>query len=122
MRAQEKNGSGPLAILVPKCNADGTYAQLQCHSGSDFCQCWDKDGSPLTAPKNKLSKCTCLIDRAKQLKSIPPSQTDIPEMTSCEKDGSYTKRQCNRTACWCVNPDSGAKISKEDKNKSAVTC
>lgn len=122
VRQQAKNQSLNLAIVVPKCNDDGTFATFQCHHNSNFCQCWDKEGYPLTQPKKNLKKCTCMVDRAKALKSIPPSQTDIPELTSCEVDGSYTAKQCNREACWCVNPDTGKKLGSENKNKSSVKC
>lgn len=79
-------------------------------------------GVPLTQPKKNLKKCSCMIDRAKALKSVPPSQTEIPELTSCEIDGSYTAKQCNRQACWCVNPETGKKVNEENKDKSAVRC
>lgn len=122
IRSQERNSNGGLAILVPSCNEDGSYAQLQCHHNSNFCQCWDREGLPQTQPKKNLKKCSCMLDRAKQLKSIPPSRTDLPPMTNCEIDGSYTARQCNREACWCVNPDTGKKIGRENVNKAAVKC
>jgi len=122
VQQQAKNQSLGLAIVVPNCNDDGTFATLQCHHNSNFCQCWDKEGIPMTQPKKNLKKCTCMIDRAKALKSIPPSQTDMPELTSCETDGSYTAKQCSRQACWCVNPDTGAKLTAENKDKAVVKC
>lgn len=71
VKQQEKSPSlGGLAIVVPNCNEDGSYATLQCHHNSQFCQCWDKEGLPLTSPKKNLKKCSCLVDRAKTLKSI----------------------------------------------------
>lgn len=50
---------------MPNCNEDGTYATLQCHYGSNFCQCWDKEG-----------KCSCRL----VIKSIHSATT----LTSCD--------------------------------------
>lgn len=122
VKEQDVYKKSNLAIVVPNCNDDGSYATLQCHHGSNFCQCWDKEGIPQTAPKKNLQKCACLMDRAKALKSVPPSQTDIPEVTSCEVDGAYSAKQCNRSACWCVDPESGKKKTEENKDKNALKC
>lgn len=123
VKQQEAGQSLNLAIVVPSCTAEGDYASLQCHHGSNFCSCWDKEGIPQSQPKKNLTKCSCLIDRAKELKKIPASAaTESAEITNCERDGSYTAKQCNRSACWCVNPDTGKKLGNEDKNKSSVKC
>ncbi|KAG9509584.1 Voltage-dependent calcium channel type A subunit alpha-1, partial [Fragariocoptes setiger] len=121
---KDKNGVSKilnLAIVVPNCDADGNYAPLQCHYGSQFCQCWDKKGYPLTQPKKDLRKCSCMINRAEKMKSITASQQGTAYLPECEARGDYKPKQCDRSTCWCVNPENGKKVTSESRDKSAVT-
>ncbi|GFS35141.1 u36-Nephitoxin-Nsp1a_1 [Trichonephila inaurata madagascariensis] len=55
--------------MLPKCNADGTYQDLQCYDEypdvPDTCMCTALDGSPLTLPGFGLNikTCVCLLEQ-----------------------------------------------------------
>lgn len=61
VQQQDKNQSLNLAIVVPNCNDDGTYATLQCHHNSNFCQCWDKEGKNILQYPFSLSVCLSIV-------------------------------------------------------------
>ena len=42
--------------------------------------------------------------------------------TTCESDGLYSKKQCNKTHCWCVNQDLGQIISKPVRLGEPLNC
>lgn len=46
LRASARSDS--LAIFIPICKADGTYAEVQCHTQTGFCWCSSADGMPVS--------------------------------------------------------------------------
>ena len=38
----------PLDIYVPECQADGSFANVQCHNATGYCWCVSPDGKPFT--------------------------------------------------------------------------
>ena len=52
-------------------------------------------------------------------------ETDIdPDnvYTTCDSSGKYTQKQCNKTHCWCANPDNGQIISKPVRVGEPLNC
>ncbi|GBO07102.1 hypothetical protein AVEN_248259-1 [Araneus ventricosus] len=60
MSEDPKNG-----WMLPKCNTDGTYQEMQCFDidDPDACMCTYQDGSPLTLPGFgvNISSCVCIV-------------------------------------------------------------
>nr|ALT32072.1 putative SPARC-related modular calcium-binding protein 1 [Hypsibius dujardini] len=57
-----KDSSGKIAgneTWIPKCDADGTYADTQMKRKSGLKFCVSKDGNILVAPQRSLSACDC---------------------------------------------------------------
>ncbi|XP_056094600.1 SPARC-related modular calcium-binding protein 1-like isoform X2 [Rhinichthys klamathensis goyatoka] len=46
LRASARSDS--LAIFIPICDADGSYAEVQCHTQTGFCWCSSADGMPVS--------------------------------------------------------------------------
>ncbi|BFZ11884.1 hypothetical protein BsWGS_14923 [Bradybaena similaris] len=47
-------------VLVPECNVDGSYNEIQCHKSSGYCWCVTRDGRhvPGTSVKDMRPRCT----------------------------------------------------------------
>ncbi|GIY60125.1 u36-Nephitoxin-Nsp1a_1 [Caerostris darwini] len=92
--------------MMPKCNADGTFQDMQCYDQypgvPDTCMCVALDGSPLTLPGFGLDvkTCVCFLEQYK----IFEHDHDA-ELPKCEKDGSFAPLQCSDVSkeCWCVD-------------------
>nr|XP_058947870.1 thyroglobulin-like isoform X2 [Pocillopora verrucosa] len=77
--------------FVPKCNADGSYAPVQCHGSIGFCWCVDKDGKEI--PDTRIrGRPTCAITF-----SIGPSCDDGKTWQLCGDT-------CKNASCTS-NPD-----------------
>ena len=63
--------------LIPQCETNGDYSALQCHHGSTFCQCWRKDGTPITQPSRKIKNCDCIRkkDEAENIRNPSSGQS-----------------------------------------------
>jgi hypothetical protein len=46
-------------VFIPECNADGTFAEVQCHSASGFCWCVESDGKPYPRTSTKDDRPNC---------------------------------------------------------------
>lgn len=46
-------------MFVPECNADGSYAEVQCHKSTGYCWCADKDGKPVRGSSVKQRRPNC---------------------------------------------------------------
>ncbi|XP_051962527.1 SPARC-related modular calcium-binding protein 1-like [Xyrauchen texanus] len=46
LRASARSDS--VAIFIPECKADGTYAEVQCHNQTGYCWCSTPDGIPVS--------------------------------------------------------------------------
>ncbi|GFU46556.1 u36-Nephitoxin-Nsp1a_1 [Nephila pilipes] len=105
--AREKMAQDPEnRWMLPKCNDDGTYKDLQCYDQypdvPDTCMCTALDGTPLTLPGFGLDVKTCVCFMAQY--KISEHDPDA-EMPKCEKDGSFAPLQCSEISkkCWCVD-------------------
>ncbi|XP_048581312.1 uncharacterized protein LOC5512067 isoform X7 [Nematostella vectensis] len=110
-RAQGFVGKAPKGRFVPKCKADGSYDNVQCHI-TGYCWCVDLEGTevlgtrtsgkPLCYAAAGLSKCQ--VDRQLALGgSNSGLKGKLPP--KCRPDGSYEEVQCDRKLgeCWCVD-------------------
>ncbi|XP_074596857.1 U20-hexatoxin-Hi1a-like [Brevipalpus obovatus] len=81
--------------LVPRCEEDGTYKPLQCFPVSmknlryfRFCQCWNAEGSVLSAPSASLKNdedCECFLSQD-QLRKKEGSKV-AEETIRCDRSG-----------------------------------
>ncbi|CAL1285407.1 unnamed protein product [Larinioides sclopetarius] len=102
--AREKMAADPKrGWMIPKCNVDGTYQDMQCFDvdDPDACMCTYKDGTPITLPGFgiNITSCVCLVvsfDRYLLDKEV--------DYLECEKGGYFRPLQCNPNTgeCWCV--------------------
>ncbi|GIY42962.1 uncharacterized protein CEXT_752831 [Caerostris extrusa] len=110
-RERESASNAPLPLrMVPECESNGDYKQIQCFRDSKFCACWDKTGNPVTQPSGKIKSCDCMIKKHEAEKqgllgAFKPQ---------CEEDGKYKKVQCHGSvgSCWCAHPETGDKLSE----------
>ncbi|XP_067134621.1 U24-ctenitoxin-Pn1a-like [Centruroides vittatus] len=113
-RALETSGSK----IVPKCDENGDYEALQCHSvHSNMCQCWDKDGSIIAGFHQKLLNCKCILHKTNAMKR-KQENVFVPQ---CEENGNYAPKQCfeDTGMCWCVDSD-GKRLG--EPTKFATVC
>lgn len=98
-KARARAGRSTSVInLVPNCEPNGDYSQLQCHSNSTWCQCWKRkstslmnfgielylmnkicwaaDGTPVSQPSRKTKKCDCIMHRHNVRSSGGPANPD----------------------------------------------
>ncbi|XP_023211717.1 U24-ctenitoxin-Pn1a-like [Centruroides sculpturatus] len=109
LRRREEALKNPFPRLIPECDADGNYNQRQCLYGDkERCQCWSRDGRPLSHSFANVVDCKCHTerDKARQKGLIG---TFAPQ---CNEDGTYKPKQCwaSPGLCWCVAAD-GRQIS-----------
>ncbi|GBM55028.1 hypothetical protein AVEN_80931-1 [Araneus ventricosus] len=89
--------------MLPKCNTDGTYQDMQCYDidEPDVCMCTYKDGSPLTLPGFgvNISSCVCVV--VGWDKYLLDKDDGLPE---CYNNGYFKPLQCSEKTkeCWCV--------------------
>lgn len=81
---------GKANIFIPKCNADGTFAEIQCHEPSQYCWCVSaNDGKPLpgTSTKDGTPKC-------KGKKTFPAMELSASRISSLHRltDQTYEGR------------------------------
>ncbi|KAK7505497.1 hypothetical protein BaRGS_00003242, partial [Batillaria attramentaria] len=53
-------------VLIPSCNSDGTYSEVQCHTATRYCWCVTKDGRhiPGTSVQERRPRCKAAELRA----------------------------------------------------------
>ncbi|GFT43371.1 u36-Nephitoxin-Nsp1a_1 [Nephila pilipes] len=104
--------------MLPKCNPDGTYQDLQCYDQypdvPDTCMCTLFDGSPLTLPGFGLDVKTCVCFLASFKISEHDPNAEVPK---CEKDGSFSPLQCSESSkeCWCVDRNGNVLVPPSTK-------
>ncbi|XP_023226462.1 SPARC-related modular calcium-binding protein 1-like [Centruroides sculpturatus] len=106
---REEALKNPFPRLIPECDADGDYNQRQCLYGDkERCQCWSRDGRPLSHSFANVVDCEC--HRERDDASRPESIGRF--VPRCNRDGTYKSKQCWDTfgICWCSTPD-GRQIS-----------
>ncbi|XP_071042383.1 U20-hexatoxin-Hi1a isoform X1 [Parasteatoda tepidariorum] len=57
LQRQQEQAKNVVGNFIPKCDADGSYSQVQCHGSTGYCWCADKDGNQLT--KSARGKPNC---------------------------------------------------------------
>ncbi|XP_067686607.1 uncharacterized protein [Haliotis asinina] len=90
-----------LGSSEPQCETDGTYKPKQCRGAG--CYCVDSDGNDLGYFTNYAAgtdnmDCTCARDKAAYLKTGL-----IGKLFFCDNKGSYSKKQCTGSVCFCAD-------------------
>ncbi|GIY60118.1 uncharacterized protein CDAR_38921 [Caerostris darwini] len=114
--------------MAIKCNADGTYQNLQCFPDHPVypksCMCLTSWGYKLRESLLKPLD-TCVCELYKYDFYVNP-HVDGAMTPNCADDGSFAPRQCRRgtswedVICWCVDRN-GNKISSEGR-KEDISC
>lgn len=112
----KQNASGLIGSFVPRCEDDGSFSPLQCHSSTGHCWCADQQGSEINGTRGRPGpssadcqakrqasdgQTTCASARALAMARARPGAF-VPQ---CEQDGSYKPRQCHASTgtCWCAD-------------------
>ncbi|KAH9502297.1 hypothetical protein Btru_073367 [Bulinus truncatus] len=53
-------------VLIPTCNPDGSYFQIQCHTSSGYCWCVTREGRHIAGTSSKERRPTCNVNRKKR--------------------------------------------------------
>ncbi|XP_048238375.1 equistatin-like isoform X5 [Haliotis rufescens] len=90
-----------LGSSEPLCETDGTFKAKQCRGSG--CYCVDTDGNDLGYFTNYAAgtdnmDCTCARDKAAYLKTGL-----IGKLFFCDNKGSYNKKQCTGSVCFCTD-------------------
>ncbi|XP_054153858.1 U24-ctenitoxin-Pn1a-like [Oppia nitens] len=137
-RARERaQRSTSVANLIPNCEPNGDYSNLQCHasattSGGRWCQCWKSDGTVVSQPSRQIRRCECLLEKH-GLRSTTSGSSSASGGTAsgtvvvgafvptCAKHGGYENKQCHGSTghCWCVN-EAGTQIGQ--KTRGSLNC
>ncbi|KAK2881648.1 hypothetical protein Q8A67_018916 [Cirrhinus molitorella] len=66
LRASTRSDS--FAVFIPRCTADGTYAEVQCHNQTGYCWCSTPDGIPVSGSSvlNLRPNCTSQMSETDQ--------------------------------------------------------
>ncbi|OQR74258.1 thyroglobulin isoform 1, partial [Tropilaelaps mercedesae] len=80
--------SGMFGVPVPKCEANGDWFPLQCHSSTGMCFCVHPNGDTLADPTRSLRMCKCFQHRHKVLTSGLVG-AHVP---TCENDSGFYKK------------------------------
>merc|ERR550519_3051700 len=100
-----------IGAFIPKCNRDGSYAQVQCHKSTGYCWCSTKCGTKLpgTSVRGKPPKCKSagLSKCQKQRRAALRTKMIGAFVPKCDRDGSYSAVQCHASTgyCWCTKKD-----------------
>ncbi|KAG1932663.1 SPARC-related modular calcium-binding protein [Pimephales promelas] len=129
LRASARSDS--LAVFIPICDDDGSYAEVQCHTQTGFCWCSSADGMPVSGssvlhlrpncteravpdpvPTTEDSLRNCEHERLSLLAEASIQGSDERFIPECSADGRYKSIQCHGGTgyCWCVRVDSGRPI------------
>ncbi|XP_023226464.1 U24-ctenitoxin-Pn1a-like [Centruroides sculpturatus] len=101
---RERTRKTPGSKIVPECDENGDYKELQCHSAHrSMCQCWDKDGSIIAGFRQNIVNCKCIVHK---IKASRRKQKNV-FVPRCEENGNYAPKQCfgDTGMCWCVDSD-----------------
>lgn len=84
--------------FLPKCDADGSYAPVQCHGS--ICTCVTKEGKDISGFKGHIhnTNCNCARDQFDYHKS-----GFVGRMFMCESNGNYKRVQCMGSVCFCAD-------------------
>ncbi|XP_046563623.1 thyroglobulin-like isoform X3 [Haliotis rubra] len=109
-----------LGSSEPLCEIDGTYKPKQCRGAG--CYCVDSDGIDLGYFNNYGAgtdnmDCTCARDKAAYLKTGL-----IGKLFFCDNKGSYSKKQCTGSVCFCADvngkmPSNGQTVNIGEMDK-----
>jgi len=56
---QELKEKRMVGAYVPQCNQEGHYEKVQCHAGTAYCWCADKNGNEIAGTRVKGQHPTC---------------------------------------------------------------
>ena len=58
-QAMDKASGSTSAVYIPKCKSDGSFDEVQCHTGTGYCWCVSHDGKPLPGSSVHGKQATC---------------------------------------------------------------
>ncbi|GFQ99750.1 uncharacterized protein TNCT_376611 [Trichonephila clavata] len=104
-QTHQRNAGGASALMHwdIQCDAEGNYLPLQCTRESPkWCACYSKD-DVLSRPSTRIKSCECHLakDAAQKAKKGPC------EISECDTNGKFLKKQCCQQKCRCVDPTTG---------------
>ncbi|KAM7443673.1 hypothetical protein ABFA07_007562 [Porites harrisoni] len=109
----------PIGRFVPKCEADGSYSQIQCWSSTGYCWCVDKNGDEMVGTRVR-GRPTCPSGRSKR--SVPIKDGFCPIIkeprTSCPSSKCSADDDCSGVLKCCDVPGCG----KTCQEPSFSTC
>ncbi|KAF8771871.1 U24-ctenitoxin-Pn1a like protein [Argiope bruennichi] len=89
--------------MIPKCNPDGTYRDMQCYDidDPDACMCTYKDGTPITLPGFGINITSCVCPVVVHDRYLLDKEEGF---LRCENGGYFKPLQCSEKTkeCWCV--------------------
>ncbi|EDO40369.1 predicted protein, partial [Nematostella vectensis] len=109
-RYQEATSSPVPGSFAPRCRADGSFEEVQCHKSQGYCWCVDQFGNeiprtrsikPVRCPSPILSPC----QRRRLLGTALGRGNVEGYIPHCKSDGRYEEVQCHTGTkyCWCVD-------------------
>ncbi|CAL1292537.1 unnamed protein product [Larinioides sclopetarius] len=120
LTAREKTMADPNnRKVVPKCNEDGTYQDMQCYDDNypDTCFCTYKDGTLITVPGfgPSFTSCLCIVMSHDRL-LLDEEEGHM----NCANGGYFNPLQCSKKTgeCWCVTKYGNQVASPSPDRKS----
>ncbi|XP_025104286.1 LOW QUALITY PROTEIN: SPARC-related modular calcium-binding protein 1-like [Pomacea canaliculata] len=101
-------------VLIPSCNADGTYSEVQCHTATRYCWCVTKDGRHIPG--------TSVREQKPQCKGLPPGRT-VATATVASNDHRHSNDgddNKNATSASRRRKRKGRNSKKKKKRKENV--
>ncbi|GIY60117.1 u36-Nephitoxin-Nsp1a_1 [Caerostris darwini] len=116
---REKLSKDPeMKWFMPKCNADGTFQNLQCFDNhphySHPCMCITSEGTLIVALTEEFNITTCACPVAQW--NVLTQYFTRQDVLLCADDGSFAPLQCSEITnnCWCVDRD-GNQLTPKSK-------
>ncbi|KAG7470758.1 hypothetical protein MATL_G00117340 [Megalops atlanticus] len=131
-RAQALESSSPsdtAAVIVPECNADGTYLQVQCHSQTGYCWCSTPDGKPIggTSVLHQKPNCTGQLSETQSNMESAPREDGSRLRPTADPGNAPPQRAAEITAppFWVtilLNSDPKGNRSSKHPTDTPLTC
>jgi len=116
--------SKAINVFKPNCNADGSYAKIQCYKYYGYCYCATKTGAQISGTR-AAGKPACVNGKPtsceRKLNYASLSKAKNVYKPKCNADGSYAKLQCNGSYCWCSKKN-GARIGGMIRKPAKPKC
>eukprot|EP00111_Clytia_hemisphaerica_P017537 TCONS_00051917-protein len=118
-----------LGAFRPVCQANGLYAETQCHGSTGFCFCVVPEtgkkilGTEIRGKPKSCKATPCMLQRHQGM--LKSQKMMVGHFTpQCEEDGSFKKVQCHGSTgyCFCVAADTGVKVEGTEVRGKPTNC